>query len=224
MSLKPMYKWAGGKAKLVPVLLEQLRRWARRHQGSTNDFGFDYVEPFLGGGAFALSLMTEPEPVVIGTAPGKGRLVALEPRFHLSDVNTDLINVWREFKCNRVALCCALQGWTESYNEAHVVDREKMYYEMRERYNAAIGSSEPDIDQAFRFIFLNKTCFNGLYRVNSKGEFNVPWNKAERISFDLENLLAVGKRLRQNDVEIKCQDWKTAVKLHLSPRQPTFIY
>ena len=131
-----------------------------------------YYEPFLGGGALAFYIGQKESPVYI---PGS--------RIHLSDMNPDLISAYQVLRDDPLTLMRHLIKLGKN------TDREAF---------EKVRSSRPNtkIEIAARFIYLNKTCFNGLWRVNSKGEFNVPWGKLQnpRI-FDESILLANSKRL-----------------------------
>lgn len=227
--MNPMYKWVGGKKHLLPTLRQHLNRWLACYapQGQVReDFEFDYVEPFLGGGAFALDLMD-----------------TKRIRFFLSDINSELINVWTQVRDANDALVAYLRRMERGYNnpngappanqmtEALVawhaqhdpVKRERSYYEARALWND-IGYPQPLHWRAGNFLFLNKTCFNGLYRVNSKGLLNSPWGKVEHVNFDFENLKAVGRALRSDRVHVTHASWEAAInQLGASPT-PTFIY
>ena len=132
-----------------------------------------YYEPFLGGGALAFYIGQKESPFYI---PGS--------RIHLSDTNPDLISAYQVLRDDPLTLMKSLIRLGKQ------TDREAF-----ERVRASHPSTKIEI--AARFIYLNKTCFNGLWRVNSKGEFNVPWGKLQnpRI-FDEAILIANSKRLR----------------------------
>jgi DNA adenine methylase len=120
-----------------------------------------YIEPFVGGGALFFAL--QPKNAI------------------LNDVNADLMNVYANVRDDVEALSTELQ----EYEAKHRQRGEAFYYFMRDSYNAR----SPSIGWAATFIFLNKTCFNGLYRVNKAGQFNVPWGKNPKATIcDAENL------------------------------------
>ena len=131
-----------------------------------------YYEPFLGGGALAFYIGQKESPFYI---PGS--------HIHLSDTNPDLISAYQVLRDDPLTLMKHLKRLGKN------TDREAFEKVRASRPNAKI-------DIAARFIYLNKTCFNGLWRVNSKGEFNVPWGKLQnpRI-FDESILMANSKRL-----------------------------
>jgi DNA adenine methylase len=118
--------------------------------------------------------------------------LALRPaRAVLSDLNADLMNAWRVVRDDPEALMAAL--------DAHVYDRAHYY-----RVRALEPEALDPVQRAARFIYLNKTCYNGLYRVNSRGRFNVPFGRYPRPPklYDRANLLAISRLLR--DAELLC--------------------
>jgi len=97
---------------------------------------------------------------------------------------------------------------------------KEFYYEMRERYNDKLKKQDYDTEMAALFIYLNKHCFNGLYRVNTKGQFNVPWNKKELVrSMDIENIKHISYYLKS--VEITCQDFEACAS---QAKKGDFLY
>ena len=146
-----------------------------------------YYEPFLGGGAVLLDLC--PEEAVV------------------NDINPELINMYIQVRDNVedvIEDLAVLDSWHE-----HRDDPKGYYYKIREDFNSNLGDDIPM--QAARFIYLNKHCFNGLYRVNSKGEFNVPFNgKLTGGSFDADHLRAVSKQLQ--GVLFQCTDFEITVR------------
>lgn len=145
-----------------------------------------YYEPFLGGGAILLDLC--PEEAVV------------------NDINSELINMYLQVRDNVERVINELA----KFDMLHEADPEPklLYYDIRKDFNKCLGSNTPT--QAARFIYLNKHCFNGLYRVNSKGEFNVPFNgKLTGRSFDAEHLREVSKQIQ--NVEFTCCDFTQAL-------------
>lgn len=141
-----------------------------------------YFEPFIGGGALLLDL--QPQNATI------------------NDVNEQLINVYRQLQKDARAVIDALAPL-----EAEDCTKEK-YYATRDRYNEKIKAGTLDEECAALAIWINKHCFNGLYRVNSNGLFNVPYNyKKSGKACEPDNLLAVGVYLKS--VEIRNEDFET---------------
>ena len=147
-----------------------------------------YYEPFLGGGAVLLDLC--PKEAIV------------------NDINPELINMYNQIKYNREKVIWELDAIDDKHE--CFVDPKQFYYAVRENFNLWRGSNTPE--QAARFIYLNKHCFNGLYRVNSKGEFNVPFNgKLSGMSYDkMSHLVDVSKQLQ--NVELKCGDFEDTLK------------
>ena len=144
-----------------------------------------YYEPFIGGGALLLDL--QPERAVI------------------NDTNEQLLNVYRQLKIDAEAVIAAVNEL-----DAQPCDKER-YLSTREVYNAKIQAHELDPECAALMIWINKHCFNGLYRVNAKGLFNVPYNnKVGGVSIDAENLRNIGLYLRTKEVEIRQGDFEKA--------------
>jgi DNA adenine methylase len=144
-----------------------------------------YYEPFIGGGALLLDL--QPKKAVI------------------NDINEQLLNVYMQLKKDAEAVIAAVN----SYDAADC--NKDRYMELRSRYNQKIMAHELDAQCAAMMIWLNKHCFNGLYRVNSKGLFNVPYNnKTSGPSVDAENLRNIGRYLREAEVDIRQSDFEIA--------------
>lgn len=182
MTARPFLKWAGGKSQLLPELVTR-----SPHRIDT------YYEPFLGGGALFFALREDPE-----RAP---------KRAVLNDLNHELITTYEVVRDAPDRLVRRLARLEGEYLAADDATREALYYEMRERHRL-----RKPVEVAARLIFLNKTCYNGLFRMNRKGEFNVPFGryKSPRI-LDCEALLAAsrvlqGVELRRLDFEEACAD------------------
>lgn len=146
-----------------------------------------YYEPFLGGAAVLLDL--NPTSAVV------------------NDINPELINVYTQVR-DRVEV--VIQELIK-FDNLHEIDSEPklLYYDIRKDFNEYLGSNTPT--QAARFIYLNKHCFNGLYRVNSKGEFNVPFNgKLSGWSADPDRLRELSTRLK--NVDIRCGSFEDAIR------------
>lgn len=146
-----------------------------------------YFEPFLGGAAVLLDL--NPTTAVV------------------SDINSELINMYIMIRDQVEDLIQCLAHLDTEHEAA--VDPKAFYYKIRSDFNWNLRMQRPP--QAARFIYLNKHCFNGLYRVNKKGEFNVPFNgKLSGRSFDADHLRELSSRLQS--VHISCGDYADTVK------------
>lgn len=159
-----------------------------------------FIEPFVGGGAVLFDL--QPKKAII------------------SDLNSDLINCYEVVRDNNQNLIKAIAEHVEVMSSLETLDNKATYYYQ-------VRSLEPcklsDIDKAARFIFLNKTGFNGLYRENSKGEFNVPFGKRQKTDgiLDKENLIQVSKYLNDSDITILNQSYEETLKL---AEENDFVY
>lgn len=147
-----------------------------------------YFEPFLGGASLFLYL-----------AQTKPRFKAV-----LSDSNVDLINVYRCVRDNVRDLIALLEVHQSEYYE----DREKYYYNIRDTYIPA-----NNIEKAARLLFLNKTCYNGLYRVNRSGFFNVPHGTYPRPTIcNSQRLISFSEILQRSEAEIICDDYRNVIQ------------
>ena len=178
-TVKPFIKWAGGKSQL----LEEIRKKYPKHIKK-------YCEPFVGGGAVLLDILVN---------------------FHaqevlINDINPELTNTYTQIKDNVEAVILLLSEMQEKYWSMAESERNDYYYSKRAKFNELIDKSVFSDEKAALFIFLNKTCFNGLYRVNAKGCFNVPMGSYKKPPIcDADNLRLVS-RLLQN-VNIMCGDY-----------------
>lgn len=168
---RPFLKWVGGKTQLLPELLKHV-------PGATGEYitpgGFGaYYEPFLGGGALFFEL---------------SRLGLLKHGAVLSDANKELINCYTQLRDHAKDVITELRYHSEKHSEKH-------YYALREaNFEGALQDAR--LVRAARFIYINKAGYNGLWRVNRKGECNVPWGKHAKFEPDEENLIACADALR----------------------------
>lgn len=156
-----------------------------------------YFEPFIGGGAVLFEIA--PKTAII------------------SDMNKELITTYKVFKSETKfnQLLLRLDEYEKNHNEVY-------YYKVREQDRDAAFSQLSDVEVSGRFIYLNKACFNGLYRVNSKGFFNVPFGKKEVLkTYNKENLESIHQYFVNNDVEIYLQDFEKTIA---SAKKGDFVY
>lgn len=193
---KPVLKWAGGKGQLLDTIANYLPKEIKA--GEINR----YVEPFIGGGALFFFVAQN---------------YAIN-EFYISDVNDELIVLYTTIQKYPNELIKLLDYIEKNYHAQSPEEQKDFFYNVREKYNNE--RSEVDfsnfsakwIDRAAQIIFLNRTCFNGLFRVNSKGGFNVPFGdyKNPRIC-DRDNLLAVSEILKKTVIKYgdftKCEDY-----------------
>ena len=188
--MEPLIKWAGGKRQLLPELKERMPVNYSR-----------YVEPFVGSGALFLDV----QPT----------------NFVINDFNPELINLYKMVRDYPFELMRILDVKCDEFNSLDSeVRRAEYYYCSREQFNNNILSENLTIEDAALFILLNKTCFNGLYRVNSEGLFNVPFGKRKHVNlYNRENLCDCSKILKR--AKIICGDFEEACK---RLRAGSFVY
>jgi len=169
--MKPFVKWAGGKRQILSYITERIKAFRKEVKKD-----FTYYEPFVGGGAVFLGL--KHNNVII------------------NDKNSELINAYKVVRDYPNELMNAI----DEYNALYTTQGVQVYYDIRSLdRNIEIYDKMSDIQKAARTIFLNKTCYNGLYRVNSKGEFNTPAGKYNNPSiYDKKNLLSISKYIKEN--------------------------
>ena len=149
----------------------------------------NYFEPFVGGGA-----------VLFGLLPVNALI---------NDINKALINAYRQIRNTPEEFLRAVKKLDGEMWE----DGKKYYYSLREHYNDKLMKAEYDVELAALFVFINKHCFNGLHRVNSKGLFNVPYNNSRSVSVDEKAIIEISKYLQgikilDGDFEDACRDAK----------------
>jgi DNA adenine methylase len=188
---KPFLKWAGGKSQLLAQFQEHFPSALR--EGRIRR----YVEPFIGGGAVFFHVAQRYDV----------------REFIISDVNPEIILCYRTVREAVEPLIATLQAFQREYDARDAAARERMFYDVRARLNRERGSFDLErfeenwIGRTAQLLFLNRTCFNGLFRLNSKGEFNVPFGKYANPGFcDARNLRAASEILRRT--EIRCGDFE----------------
>ncbi len=199
VKVKPFIKWAGGKGQLLPEIRKvyppELGKSIRK-----------YAEPFIGGGAVLFDIVSRYDLDEI----------------YISDINKELINAYRTIRDKSDELLDALdklQGKHLSYDDC---ERKTFFYKNRDRYNELKISYDGslNVELASLFIYLNKTCFNGLYRVNSKGLYNTPSGRYKNpLICDKENIINVSECLQK--VNIVCGDYKESIDFI---DENTFVY
>jgi len=183
---KPFLKWAGGKTQLIEEIKNNLPEIVFREP-------FTYIEPFVGSGAVLFWLLNH--------FPNMKKAV-------INDINKELIDTYDTIANSPQQLISVLEDLQNKYYILEDEEAKKnFYYEKRTLFNI---KSEEKLIQSALFIFLNRTCFNGLYRVNRKNEFNVPIGSYKRpLICDKENILAVSRALQK--VEILCGDFEQTI-------------
>ena len=168
------------------------------------------MEPFVGGGAVFFDVAAR-----------------FEVRsFYLLDVNAELVLVYRVIQREPLRLIERLQDMAEQYFGASDADRKSFYYAVRDRFNAAQPSinyevyADAWVERAAQLLFMNRTCFNGLFRLNSKGQFNVPYGRYKNPKIvDADNLVGISRLLQRTEILCGdftlCEPWVT---------ENTFVY
>ena len=199
MKVRPFIKWAGGKTQLIGQINKYLP--LELTDGKIER----YIEPFVGGGAVLIDVLQKYD---VKSA------IAM-------DINADLINSYLVIRNNVEELIKELAIKEEKYKRLENDKRKEYYYEIRTEYNSYELEDEViNIKRASEFIFLNKTCFNGLYRVNKNNKFNVPFNNAKNpLICDAENLRNLSKLIQ--NVNFICGDYQ---KINNFVDNKTFIY
>lgn len=194
---KPFLKWAGGKTQLIYEIEKSLPKDEISKE-------FTYVEPFVGSGAVLFWMLNN--------YPQINKAV-------INDINEDLINTYRSIASKPNELISILWDLQNDFHslEEYPEKKKEYYYERREQYNTR---NTDKTTQAALFIFLNRTCFNGLYRVNRKNQYNVPIGSYKMPTIcDSNNILAVSGLLQK--VEILCGDYQETLN-HAT--ENTFFY
>lgn len=187
MPAKPFLKWAGGKTQLISEIERGLPIEIKKNN-------FTYIEPFIGSGALLFWM--------INNYPNMKKAV-------INDINVDLINTYKIIVSKPKELISILEQFQCEYHELENEPEQlkEYYYNKRFIYNER---EEEKTGQAALFIFLNRTCFNGLYRVNRKNEFNVPMGSYKKPTIcDANNLIACSEALKK--VEILCGDYENTL-------------
>jgi DNA adenine methylase len=174
---KPFVKWAGGKSQLINEIDKTIN--------FNKSEKFTYIEPFVGGGAILFWMLEN--------FPNMEKVV-------INDVNSDLIITYKTIKSNVDELINILKLWEAEYHAFTDLpeDRKVYYYSKRELFNSRKSDKTT---HAALFIFLNRTCFNGLFRVNQSNGFNVPIGSYKTpMICDSENLNSVSKALQKVEI------------------------
>ncbi len=199
--LKSPLKWAGGKSKLMEKI----------EKVYSEDFfwhgeNYTYIELFGGGGSSWLYVLQYYHP----------------KRMIINDINPNVINLWRCIQNDSTALCEELDDIIANYLSLDWVGRKEYFLNLRKKFNEKkdiLNGTNMNVQMAAEFLFLNKTCFNGLWRTNSKGEFNTPFgmptnpNKDPNI-YDKNNIIKLSNLIKH--VEFVCRDYKNVIDDNIS--------
>ncbi|WP_301024802.1 DNA adenine methylase [Muribaculum sp.] len=194
---KPFLKWAGGKTQLLPTIDSFLPDTFRGEDDVT------YIEPFVGGGAMLFYMLQKYTNI---------------KRAVINDINPHLIKTYKVIRDEPYSLIDALNEFQAKFRILGDYDKQKEFYlEIRNRFNQ---HHLTDVEEASYMIFLNRTCFNGLYRENSKGGFNVPFGRYSNPTICDEDLILADSELLQR-VEILNGDYSHTAE-HI--QEYTFFY
>ncbi len=187
-SPKPILKWAGGKTQLLSEI-------SHAYPDGFGDTIRRYAEPFVGGGAVLFDILSKFDLDEV----------------YISDINAELINMYLVVRDHAEELIDILTVYQNEYQALDNEGRKKYYYHKRDEFNDLIlrGKSKTGIISAALFIFLNRTCFNGLYRANRNGFFNVPkGDQANPLICNKENIRNVSAALA--NIQIVCGDYSAS--------------
>ncbi len=187
INAKPFVKWVGGKTQLIKSIEEYLPKNFHKRKDVT------YIEPFVGGRAVLFWILQQ--------YPNIEKAV-------INDINPDLTKAYLTIRETPSKLVQELMNIQNEYLPLNEKERKKYYLNKRERFNT---KKLNDVENTSLFIFLNRTCFNGLYRVNSKGKFNVPFGSYSNPKIcDSETIFADSKLLQK--VEILTGDFEKTLQ------------
>ena len=194
---KPFIKWAGGKGQLI----SQIEAYLPQEFDNLKDI--TYIEPFVGGGALLFHMLSTHSNIV---------------RAIINDINPNLITAYKTIQKQPKLLIERLTEIEVEYLALSEDERQVYFYRKRDEFN---GKHLNDIENTAIFIYLNRTCFNGLYRENAKGKFNVPFGRYSNPKIcDAETILSDSELLQR--VEISYGDY-TQVEHYINSSH-TFIY
>ena len=197
--IRPFVMWAGGKGSLIPQLNNFYPYELK------NGIIERYIEPFVGGGAVLIDILQKYDV----------------QEAYAFDINIDLINSYNVIKNNVEDLITNLKQMETEYLQLEQEERKNYFYNKREEYNNyTLEENEHNIQRAAQFIYLNRTCFNGLYRVNKAGKFNVPMGSHKNPTIcDEENLRNLSKLIQ--NVQFQYGDYRRSMEY---VTENTFVY
>ena len=197
--VRPFVKWAGGKNKLIPQMEQYYPKELKENKIDV------YIEPFVGGGAILIDILKKYNI----------------KKAYAFDINKNLINCYNIIKDKVESLVLELKKLEEEYLKLDDENRKEYYYDIRKKYNSInIENENEALEKTTYFIFLNKTCFNGLYRENRRGQFNVPIGKYKNPTIcDEKNLIELSKLIK--NVTFINGDYRESYKYI---EENTFIY
>lgn len=197
--IRPFVKWAGGKGSLIPQLNNFYPYELK------NGIIERYIEPFVGGGAVLIDILQKYDIQEV----------------YAFDINIDLINSYNVIKNNIEELITNLKQMETEYLQLGQEERKNYFYNIRDEYNNyELEENEQNVQRAAQFIYLNRTCFNGLYRVNKNGKFNVPIGSYKNPTIcDEENLRQLSQLIQ--NVQFQHGDYSKSMEY---VTENTFVY
>lgn len=197
--IRPFVKWAGGKGSLIPQLNNFYPYELK------NGIIERYIEPFVGGGAVLIDILQKYDIQEV----------------YAFDINIDLINSYNVIKNNVEELITNLKRIETEYLQLGQEERKNYFYNIRDQYNNyELEENEQNVQRAEQFIYLNRTCFNGLYRVNKNGKFNVPVGRYKNPTIcDEENLRQLSQLIQ--NVQFQYGDYSRSIEY---VTENTFVY
>lgn len=195
---KPFLKWVGGKTQLIDEI-DQLINSILSQEKNT----FTYIEPFVGGGAILFHILSKFDKI---------------DKVIINDININLVNAYNSIKNKHLQLIdLLLEIQTNYYTLTTFEEKQNFYLTKRKLFNSL---NNENLEKIAIFLFLNKTCFNGLYRVNKNGGFNVPFGKYKKPNIcNQDNLVSIHHHLQK--VKILQGDFEDTLKY---ATKPTIFY
>ena len=194
---KPFLKWAGGKTQLLEEIEKRLPKEILKNKKIES-----YHEPFIGGGSVFIYLKNN---------------YNIENSI-ISDINPELILTYKIIQKHPKKLIKYLKDMKKEYLKLNEEKQNEYYLSVRHSFNKNVGkinydkTNDKQVKRASQLIFMNKTCFNGIFRLNSEGKFNVPMGKYKNPQiYDEDNIIEVSRLLNDN-VLIKTQDYLDSEK------------
>lgn len=191
----PFMKWVGGKRQLLNYIEKRLPSEIKKTKKIHH-----YMEPFVGGGALFFHLMSNYKV----------------KRAYLSDINQELILTYHVIEHDHKKLIDRLEELRHEFLGLKEIDRQEYYLNIRSQFNTDLHNfdfenyNEQHIERAAQTIFMNKTAFNGLFRVNKKGEFNAHFGKPKRLNFDIDNIRNVHHIFK--NTKIQCASFTESLR------------
>jgi len=160
-------RWAGSKKRVLNEMLDYFDKDKE-----------NYIEPFLGSGVVMINVLNNIDNLHY-------------KNIYVNDINSNIIDFYKQLKSKPKNLIESLLRLSEIYNNKSTEEKEKMYYEIREKFNNS------ESDKSVYFYFLMKVGFNGVYRENKLGKFNVPFGRKEKFIVQEDNLLKISKLIKK---------------------------